>query len=313
MQKLLMLLLFIVLLSGCSIPGEKEIINSCTSDEVLVEGECIDVSLDIPWDDSDVFCADNEIQLGICIDLTKPVFTYKEVQKIPKGEPFNYLDYVSALDDVDGDVTDQITINGTVDVNQYGTYFVTYRVSDSLGNEAVAFQEVIVSYDETDTTLMNLIGNGDFSNADISPWYIEEETWRGSEADAYVENGVLTVDILGTHVDGYEWTPKLRINNLRFIYGETYYISFDAWSDEGRIVNFLLGDLYSYDPWFTNFMPYTQRRLNLNTYPTTYEYMFTMEHSTNSQADVFFEMGNIYDYNLETTIYFDNFKLYKLP
>ena len=49
-----------------------------------------------------------------------------------------------AIDDSDGDVTDQISSKGFVDVYNKGDYEITYTVSDSYGNEAVAVRTVTV-------------------------------------------------------------------------------------------------------------------------------------------------------------------------
>lgn len=51
----------------------------------------------------------------------------------------------TAMDNVDGNISDKITITGEVDANKPGTYYVYYNVSDSSGNEAFeAVREVRV-------------------------------------------------------------------------------------------------------------------------------------------------------------------------
>ncbi|WP_372882586.1 DUF5011 domain-containing protein [Psychromonas sp.] len=51
----------------------------------------------------------------------------------------------TARDDIDGDVTSEIVISGTVDTNTAGSYVLTYSVTDSDGNSASATRNVIVS------------------------------------------------------------------------------------------------------------------------------------------------------------------------
>ncbi|MGC6423092.1 MAG: BspA family leucine-rich repeat surface protein, partial [Flavobacteriaceae bacterium] len=51
----------------------------------------------------------------------------------------------TATDDIDGDLTDSITVSGTVDTETEGTYYITYRVMDAAGNLATAQRRVIVS------------------------------------------------------------------------------------------------------------------------------------------------------------------------
>lgn len=53
-------------------------------------------------------------------------------------------DSYSAEDNVDGDLTDRVEVEGEVDTETEGEYTLTYRVSDSWGNEAVAERTVEV-------------------------------------------------------------------------------------------------------------------------------------------------------------------------
>ena len=57
-------------------------------------------------------------------------------QTITFGDAFDPLDGVSALDAEDGDLTDEITINGSYDADTVGVYTIIYIVEDSAGNEA---------------------------------------------------------------------------------------------------------------------------------------------------------------------------------
>ena len=49
-----------------------------------------------------------------------------------------------ANDDVDGDLSEQVKVESNVDTSKPGTYTVTYTISDSHGNEAVATRTVVV-------------------------------------------------------------------------------------------------------------------------------------------------------------------------
>jgi hypothetical protein len=42
----------------------------------------------------------------------------------------------TATDTLDGNLTNQVTITGTVDVNSTGAYVLTYSVSDGAGNDS---------------------------------------------------------------------------------------------------------------------------------------------------------------------------------
>ena len=50
----------------------------------------------------------------------------------------------TAVDDVDGDVTANVTVEGNVDINAEGTYTLTYKAKDSSGNETTVERKVTV-------------------------------------------------------------------------------------------------------------------------------------------------------------------------
>lgn len=57
---------------------------------------------------------------------------------IQKGESYNLLSGVSAYDKEDGDLTDQIKVNGNVNTNKIGKYKVEYQVIDSDGAKEIS-------------------------------------------------------------------------------------------------------------------------------------------------------------------------------
>ena len=50
----------------------------------------------------------------------------------------------TATDNVDGDITDKVQVEGTVDHNRAGTYTITYSVTDSYGNTTKVSRTVII-------------------------------------------------------------------------------------------------------------------------------------------------------------------------
>ena len=52
-----------------------------------------------------------------------------------------------AVDEKEGDLTDKISIEGNVDISKEGIYTITYKVSDSKGNEAIKSRVITVSND----------------------------------------------------------------------------------------------------------------------------------------------------------------------
>ncbi len=77
------------------------------------------------------------------LDTTAPVIVAEDVT-IKVNDDINLMEGISATDDVDGDLTDKVTVTGTVDTTKEGTYTVTYKVADAAGNEAVAERVVTV-------------------------------------------------------------------------------------------------------------------------------------------------------------------------
>ncbi|KRT57715.1 protein of unknown function (DUF5011) [endosymbiont of Ridgeia piscesae] len=79
------------------------------------------------------------------VDSSDPVITLEgdNPVAIEAGTPF--IDPgASAEDDVDGDITDRILVDGEVDVETAGSYQLTYTVSDSAGNTATVIRTVDV-------------------------------------------------------------------------------------------------------------------------------------------------------------------------
>ena len=86
-------------------------------------------------------------------DRNAPVFSFPSGEEgfLFQGETWE--DDVQAEDDADGDVSDRIKSEGSVDTDQVGTYTITYTVSDEWGNVAkqsryVTVKRIPVSADE---------------------------------------------------------------------------------------------------------------------------------------------------------------------
>ena len=79
-------------------------------------------------------------------DTTPPVITLNGDEKIflPRGQ--TYIENgATATDNVDGNITSEIAINGEVYNNKNGTYHIAYTVSDTAGNLARKDREVKVA------------------------------------------------------------------------------------------------------------------------------------------------------------------------
>lgn len=88
----------------------------------------------------------------IVLDTQPPVFTIFGANPITVNQGAVYNDPgATATDNVDGDITANITVTSTVDTSAAGAYTVTYNVSDAAGNTTGATR--IVNVVETTPTL----------------------------------------------------------------------------------------------------------------------------------------------------------------
>ncbi len=80
------------------------------------------------------------------VDDVAPVITLNgnETMNLTIGNKYEE-EGANAVDEKEGDLTSKIQIEGSVDTSKAGTYEITYKVSDSKGNEASKKREVIVT------------------------------------------------------------------------------------------------------------------------------------------------------------------------
>lgn len=63
---------------------------------------------------------------------------------VPAGSPFDPFDGVTAVDPVEGDITDQVTVRGRVDTNMVGSQYLEYSVTNSAGVTSTVLRVVEV-------------------------------------------------------------------------------------------------------------------------------------------------------------------------
>lgn len=97
--------------------------------------------------------------LVLFADTTAPKIEGVQDHKIKKGTEIDLLEGLIAYDDIDGDLTDQIEIQGDYDLNKKGTYSLQAYVKDNSGNETVIPFTLKVTVEENNIFLPALIGS----------------------------------------------------------------------------------------------------------------------------------------------------------
>ena len=130
------------------------------------------------------------------LDITKPVITLNgdSVVNIEVKGVYNEQGAI-AIDNYDGDITNNIIITGTVDTNIVGTYLIRYKVSDRSENTT----EVIRTVNIVDTTIPVITLNGEsIINIQVGNQYIEQGAAALDNYDGDISNNVIisgTVDV----------------------------------------------------------------------------------------------------------------------
>ncbi|MFW5865194.1 MAG: immunoglobulin-like domain-containing protein, partial [Candidatus Izemoplasmataceae bacterium] len=266
---------------------------------------------DLPDPDPDPECEDNQtLRDGECVDndISPPILSGVEDVEIFAGESFDPREGVTAIDDVDGDITADIEIAGTVNVDVVGTYFLRYSIEDSSGNISEETRYVDVVFDPS------LIGDEMVPNGDFSlGWAVWTATvgLEGGNATYEVVDEELKITITG--VSGGMWEPRLENQGITFEEGQAYRVSFDARAEAPRAIHVQIGELLPAAPYFTNFKPGQTEIFDLTTDMETYTFDFVMGLETNENGGIFFEMGTVPGEsgtdNLLTVVYLDNVEI----
>jgi 3-methyladenine DNA glycosylase Tag len=290
----LVLFTFTLGLSACDLIGDVDVDPECTDLQELIDGECVDLD---PDPDP---------------DTTAPTLTGVEDATVFVDSDFDPLDGVTANDDTDGDITENITVTGTVDTSATGTYYLLYKIVDAAGNSTQKARYITV---DIDPSLIGdeMVPNGDFSLG-WSIWVGEGGGIEGGVADFSVTDGVLAVAI--TTPSWNMWEPRLSNRGIAVEDGMTYEVTFKAKADAARSIHAQVGEILDGPPYFYDFKPGQEVIFDLSTEWQTFTYKFTViSANLNASANLenmslIFEMGtvegNVGVDGLATTIYYDD-------
>ncbi|MBN2604583.1 MAG: carbohydrate binding domain-containing protein [Bacilli bacterium] len=244
-------------------------------------------------------------------DIDPPIVSGIEDKTIVIGTTFDpFLDVVS-FDLVDGDVTDLLELEGNVNTNEFGTYFLKYIGKDTSGNEIEHVRYITVSVDLK--TAENLVINGDFTEG-MKNWTTTFVAGSGT-ANVRVVNEELVIEVQSVFPE-WLWAPRIENIGMTFQSGRTYLVSFDARSEEDRSIHVQIGELLPADPWFIDFQPGNFKIHDLTNEMQTFRFTFRMDLDTNLNGAILFELGTVIGSvgidHLLTTVYIDNIKIIEI-
>ncbi len=245
-------------------------------------------------------------------DVTAPNFSgVSSSVSILVGSTYDPLNGVTALDVVDGDLTDEILVEildsnnavvNAVDTSVPAVYTVNYSVEDAAGNEATAQTTVnVVSLAFKDE---NLLRNGSF----IDGWE-NWATWSQNWGNAPVVDGGVNFaqDLIALTITGggdAVWAIQMFQENVNLVEGTTYRLSVKAFASVARKISVGIG--YG-DPW----NEYARKNgLELGTTSSIQDFVFTVTKAS-AAVKVVLELGT-QDGFANGTIYFEEVRLQRL-
>ncbi|MDF2700690.1 MAG: Carbohydrate binding domain, partial [Haloplasmataceae bacterium] len=198
---------------------------------------------------------------------------------------------VTAEDNVDGDITDDIIVSGNWDASSVGEYTITYTVEDSAGNEKVKSRTLKVKA----VSFAGSLKNPHF-DTDSTGWNL----WAGNGgvATSTVENGEVKIEI--TSVGDQNWHVQFEQKELTLEAGKMYKVTFKARAVAPRSVGVLLED-----PNNGNYK-YGTTSVNLTTSMETYVLNIKMGATTINTGKFAFMLGKVDVNSIATTVYLDD-------
>lgn len=142
------------------------------------------------------------------IDTIAPVITLKGPSTINLGLGFPYSEngVESAIDNLDGDVTSDVKISGSVNSDVGGNYIITYKVSDSHNNERVVERLVQIAKD-TEAPVITLKGSNPMEiylgQSYVEPGATASDNIEGDISDKIVIDGQVDKNIAGDYIITY--------------------------------------------------------------------------------------------------------------
>ncbi|MTH54741.1 DUF5011 domain-containing protein, partial [Bacillus mangrovi] len=106
-----------------------------------------------------LFCLILPNQSSAASDKVKPIISGAGNKILFIGNSFNSMSGVTAKDNIDGIVTKNIKVSGTVNTKKAGSYKLTYMVSDKAKNKTIVIRTITVKKDTVKPTISGAINN----------------------------------------------------------------------------------------------------------------------------------------------------------
>ncbi|EDP95883.1 immunoglobulin-like domain-containing protein [Kordia algicida OT-1] len=145
------------------------------------------------------------------VDETAPVITLNGNATINLNIGDSYIEQgATATDNVDGDITQNISISGMVNTSTAGTYFIRYNVTDAAGNAAAEVTRTVNILADTTIPIITLNGNA-IINLNIGDSYIEQGATATDNIDGDITqnisiSGTVDTSTVGTYLIRYNVT-----------------------------------------------------------------------------------------------------------
>jgi hypothetical protein len=222
---------------------------------------------------------------------------------------------VTAVDDIDGNLTSQVEIDyGSLDLATVGTYEVVYSVTDEGGNTTTFNRTLIIG---------NLVDSGfitdpTFQNNGDGQWIEKSNDGKASIAyDALTETMNITVTDQGQWLSAAGTYLKQPTSGLEV--GQWYMMTFTVQTTIDRYMGFRMGlDTDQTNGWIDDFDGRSDIQVNLTGEYQTFNYFFKLDSLTSSAGYTDFKielnLGSInYDSSKEGGITsFTNVYMYKV-
>ena len=231
-------------------------------------------------------------------DVAPEITGVKATVAIESGQVFDALAGVSASDNVDGDLTDQIVVtslpeltftDGKATVTEQGDYEIIYSVKDKAGNEGNAYTTLTVtrSISEETTYRKYEFGNSDYSGVDDFGFVLT--TAGTGAATKELTDGVMRIDVTNSgaamsdiHLERAGFVPQPSVGSI-----VEYDLIFTMKSSVNTLFSMAVnnGTLNTWNPLFSQY--------NVQLTPQYQEYVMTFKSPAEADQQIQFilELG----------------------